>query len=221
MTELEVFLTLATAHAIAVISPGPDFAIVARYSLAYGRHIAMWTALGIGTGILVHVFYSIVGLGILIATNELTFSIFKYTGVVYLLFLSYQGWQSGEQHRKRQADIAGEGSANRVSSLVRTPKALKAYRDGLLTNALNVKASMFFLALFLLVTYDSLPALQILYGFYLAIATAFYFCLLAWFFARFHPLFRRHLVIIEKGTALLLAFLALLLVLFAGQPDFS
>jgi len=225
MNELEVFITLAIAHAIAVVSPGPDFAIIVRYSLVYGRNMAMWTSIGIGTGILVHVFYSIIGIGILVATNQLIFTIFKYTGAAYLLFLAYQGWRSGEQHKKRQSQKTEKREAEEnllyLQYRNKTPKAFKAYCDGLLTNALNIKASMFFLALFLLVTYDSLLVLQLFYGLYLAVATASYFCLLSWFFAKFHPVFRHHLVSIEKGTALLLAFLAFLLVLFTGQPDFG
>ena len=243
MNELEVFITLAIAHAIAVVSPGPDFAIIVRYSLVYGRNLAMWTSMGIGTGILVHVFYSIVGIGILVATNQVIFTIFKYTGAAYLLFLAYQGWRSGEQHKKKQEAEKAEKAeqaeqaekaeqteqkqaaedlpSQQYKNNQQTPKPFKAYRDGLLTNALNIKASMFFLALFLLVTYDSLPVFQLFYGLYLAVATACYFCLLSWFFAKFHPVFRHHLASIEKGTALLLAFLALLLILFTGQPDFS
>lgn len=220
MNELEIFITLAIAHAIAVVSPGPDFAIIVRYSLVYGRSMAMWASMGIGTGILVHVFYSIIGIGILVATNELIFTIFKYIGAAYLFFLAYQGWRSGEQHKQREEKKKVEEDLPN-SQLTKTPGTFKAYCDGLLTNALNVKASMFFLALFLLVTYDSLPVLQLFYGLYLAVATACYFCGLSWFFAKFHPIFRHHLASIEKGTALLLAFLAFLLILFAGQPDFS
>ena len=51
MTE---FFTVVVLHMFAVMSPGPDFFLVSRQSIRYGRTIALWTAGGIGTGILFH-----------------------------------------------------------------------------------------------------------------------------------------------------------------------
>ena len=51
------FFTVALIHLLAVASPGPDFAIVVRESVAFGRRIGLFTALGVGVGILVHVAY--------------------------------------------------------------------------------------------------------------------------------------------------------------------
>ena len=222
MTELEVFAALAFAHAIAVVSPGPDFAIITRYSIVYGKDTAFWTSLGIGSGILVHVFYSIVGLGILIATNSFIFNSFKYAGAAYLLFLAYQGWRSGERHRKDKLSIEMPSKQdNKTSPAAPLPQPMKAYRDGLLTNALNAKASMFFIALFLLLTYDSPLLLQVVYGAYLSLATILYFFLLSWFYAGFRPFLQAHIGLIEKGTALVLAFFALMLAFFTGQPNFG
>ena len=55
------FLTVALIHLLAVASPGPDFAIVVRESVAHGRRAGTWTAVGVGTGIFVHVAYSLLG----------------------------------------------------------------------------------------------------------------------------------------------------------------
>ncbi|HTO03146.1 MAG TPA: LysE family transporter, partial [Opitutus sp.] len=60
------FGKVALAHLLAVMSPGPDFAVVLRQSLGYGRRIAIWTSVGIGTAILLHVTYSLLGIGLLI-----------------------------------------------------------------------------------------------------------------------------------------------------------
>ena len=57
------FSEVALAHLLAVASPGPDFAIVLKQSLTHGRRTAIWTSLGIGTAILLHVMYSLLGLG--------------------------------------------------------------------------------------------------------------------------------------------------------------
>ena len=66
---LNEFYIIAIAHIFAVISPGPDFALVTRQSFMYGRKIALYTSLGIATGILIHVFYIIFGFTLL-STNE-------------------------------------------------------------------------------------------------------------------------------------------------------
>ena len=152
MTELEVFLTLAFIHFVAVISPGPDVTLIVRYSLGYGRRIAVPAALGIGSGIFVHVMYSILGLGILIATHPLVFSILKLIGASYLLFIAYQGWFSASS-QKDKIQLKEK----------RTPARIKAFRTGFLTNALNIKATIFFFSLFILFARLAIP-LRYLYG---------------------------------------------------------
>ena len=67
MQYMNEFLTIALVHLVAVASPGPDFAVVIRNSVAYGRRIAMYTSIGIGLAILLHVAYSLVGLSGVIA----------------------------------------------------------------------------------------------------------------------------------------------------------
>ncbi len=74
------FSQVALAHLLAVASPGPDFALVLRQSLTHGRRTALWTSLGIGTAILLHVTYSLLGLGLLIRSSALWFGVVKYAG---------------------------------------------------------------------------------------------------------------------------------------------
>ncbi|HKB58328.1 MAG TPA: LysE family transporter, partial [Lacunisphaera sp.] len=57
------FLTIAVAHALAVASPGPDFALVLRQSLTHGRRTAIWSSIGVGCGISIHIVYCLLGLG--------------------------------------------------------------------------------------------------------------------------------------------------------------
>ncbi len=61
-------------------SPGPDFAMVVRQSLAHGRRAAIWTSIGIGTAILVHVTYALLGIGILLRTSPAAFTAVKFAG---------------------------------------------------------------------------------------------------------------------------------------------
>lgn len=63
------FLTLALIHFLAVIIPGPDFIVTVRQSTLYGHRIGCITALGIGCGISVHVFYTLIGVGLILSQN--------------------------------------------------------------------------------------------------------------------------------------------------------
>ena len=64
------FLGLALVHFLAVLLPGPDFAVTVRHSVRYGYLIGCLTALGIGVGISIHVLYTLVGLGIIIQQSS-------------------------------------------------------------------------------------------------------------------------------------------------------
>ena len=83
------FLTIASVHLLAVASPGPDFAIVLKHSISFGRRAAIITSIGVGVGILIHVAYSLLGIGILIKTTPVLFQVFSYIAAAYLLYL---GW---------------------------------------------------------------------------------------------------------------------------------
>lgn len=161
------FLTVAAVHLLAVASPGPDFAMVLRQSLVAGRKAAIWTSIGIGAGILVHVVYTLLGLGLVISQSIQLFNLIKYVGAAYLLFV---GWKSlraqpSENHALEQ------GLAQRDYPISR------ALRIGFLTNALNPKATLFFLSLFsLIIKPDTPQVIQVSYGLYMSVATAVWFC---------------------------------------------
>lgn len=71
----------------AVISPGPDFVMVSRNSLSLSRRAGILTALGIGLGVLVHVSYTLLGIGVLISESPGLFNILKLIGATYLVWL--------------------------------------------------------------------------------------------------------------------------------------
>ncbi len=165
------FLTIAVAHLLAVASPGPDFAIMLRQALCQSRRNALLCAAGIGVGILVHVTYSLLGIGLLIQQSVLLFSVLKVVGALYLSWIAIQCL------RARAGGIHVEtGHAPRQS-------AWAAFRLGFLTNALNPKATLFFVALFSVVISPGTPlSVQAGYGVYMAMATGVWFSLVAVFF---------------------------------------
>lgn len=175
MTWLPEFFTIVVVHLLAVASPGPDFAMVLRQSVISGRRTALYTSLGIGAGILVHVIYCLLGLGLVISRSIVLFNLVKLIGAAYLI---YVGWQSLRARPAALNEIDQMQSPTQLS-------ARRAFRIGFLTNVLNPKATLFFLSLFSLVIKPQTPlVVQFGYGLYMALATAVWFCALSVFLTR-------------------------------------
>lgn len=154
---LQEFLPLAIAHLIAVASPGPDFAVVTKNTINYGKKYGRITALGVGIAILLHVTYAILGFSLIVKSNPTLFNIIKYGGAAFLLYLGIMSLISNSSKASEEKDI----EQNMTSK--------KAFRQGFLTNALNVKAMLFFLFLFTSIV-DSKTGVntKILYGLWLS-----------------------------------------------------
>ena len=193
MPYLNEFLTIALVHLVAVASPGPDFAVVVRNSLAYGRRIAIYTSIGIGLAILLHVGYSLVGLSVVIATTPWLFKTFSYLAAGYLLYLAYGALKSGPSEPPVNTDATvsnseGNPADNKAVSIsesntnaIPSITVQKALWIGFLTNGLNPKATLFFLSLFTaIIDIDTPFTIKLGYGIYLAIATGLWFCFLSY-----------------------------------------
>lgn len=200
------FLTVAFIHLLAVASPGPDFAVVVRESVTYGRRAGTWTALGVGSAIFLHVTYSLLGIGLIVSQSIVLFNALKWLAAAYLLYIGLKAL------RARPADpAAAESSAAPVQRTARG-----AYVAGFVTNGLNPKATLFFLSLFTVVINPHTPLLvQAGYGVYLACATAAWFCLVALLFsqqrvrsgfARMGHWFDRMMGVVLIGLGIKLAF---------------
>ncbi|MFZ3202761.1 MAG: LysE family transporter [Pseudomonas sp.] len=169
------FFTVALIHLLAVASPGPDFAIVVRESVAFGRRAGIFTALGVGTGIFVHVAYSLLGIGLIVSQSIVLFNALKWLAAAYLLYIGIKAL------RAKPADPARAELS--LEQAVRSPRA--AFVTGFVTNGLNPKATLFFLSLFTVVIDPHTPlTVQAGYGLYLALATALWFCLVAMLFSQ-------------------------------------
>jgi threonine/homoserine/homoserine lactone efflux protein len=166
---LREFIEIAILHFLAVASPGPDFAVTARYSLAYGRRIGRYVALGIGAGILIHVAYSLLGVTLIIHRYQWVYATLLLVGALYLGWI---GWQAIQAKAAQQAPTAASAAGQLAPG--------KAFRVGFITNGLNVKATLFFMALFTAVIDPATPTLiKTGYGLYMAVATGAWFTLLA------------------------------------------
>ncbi len=167
------FGAIALAHGLAVASPGPDFALILRQSLRYGRTTAIRSAFGIGCGILVHVSYALLGLGLLVRNSPMGFTILKVAGTGYL---AWMGWRALQSRGPTHLMVEDE-----------TPPGARrgAWRRGFLTNVLNPKAALFFVTLYTtLVSPDTSRGWQAVYGAWMAVWTFGWFSLVAALFAR-------------------------------------
>jgi RhtB (resistance to homoserine/threonine) family protein len=169
------FSKVALAHLLAVASPGPDFAMVLRQSLLHGRRTATWTSFGVGSAILLHVAYSLLGLGLILKSSPLAFSVVKYAGAAYLGWVGVQAL-----HTKPRAVFSLENTSARL-----VPTARAAWLAGFFTNALNPKATLFFIALFATVISPQTPKwIQAGYGAWMVVATVAWFSIVAAVFTR-------------------------------------
>ncbi|MEX1033548.1 MAG: LysE family transporter [Cellvibrionaceae bacterium] len=193
------FLTVVIVHLLAVASPGPDFAIMLRQALFQCRSNAMLSAAGIGLGILVHVSYSLLGIGLLIQQSIALFTILKIVGAAYLTWIAIHALRS------KAGGIHVESTGNSSQT------GMAAFRLGFLTNVLNPKATLFFVSLFSVIISPGTPAwVQAGYGIYMAFATGLWFAGVAVFFtlSRVRRVFNRFGYWLDRlmgGLLLLLA----------------
>ncbi len=172
---LAQFLTVAAVHFLAVVSPGPDFAIVTKNSLLYSRKTGIYTSVGIALGIMIHVAYSLLGIGFLISQSIVLFSTMKYLGAAYLIYIGYKSLRAKPASENVGSDVL-------KSSSDISPRS--ALWSGFLTNALNPKASLFFLALFTQIIDVTTPkAIQFMFGIEMMIITFVWFAFLALVFS--------------------------------------
>ncbi|MGD1031309.1 MAG: LysE family transporter [Opitutaceae bacterium] len=174
------FLRVAVVTILAVISPGPDFAIVLKQSLNHGHRAAVWTAIGIGTGLCLHVTYSLLGLGVLIRSSQAAFTVLKFAAAAYFAWLGITDLRS----RPRDPEVRGAPESGAPEG-PGSPSRRAAWRTGFMVNALNPKVTLFFVALFAAVISPRTPKLlQAGYGLWVPLTATSWFCLVGYVFTR-------------------------------------
>jgi RhtB (resistance to homoserine/threonine) family protein len=199
---LPSFLTLTVIQMLGVMSPGPDFAVVMRNSLIYTRKIGVLTAIGVSLGILVHLAYILLGVGVAITKTPWLFYLFKYCGAAYLMYIGIKGLLV-KTHVQKIADSHEH---------LRTISSFAALRTGFFTNAINPKAMLFFLSLLPAFITPSKPNLVIaIYGGIIISTTLIWFTCVAVCFSnqRLRSFFDDHKHIVERVTGGLLILLGI------------
>jgi threonine/homoserine/homoserine lactone efflux protein len=138
MTSVTQFVGFGGVVLLGAMSPGPDFAVVVRRSAVSGRLHGMAVATGIAVGVFVWVVASTTGIAALLAASATAFTVVKVAGAAYLLYLGAKALRSAlRTGGALKLDLPDPGRRS----------ALAAFAEGLLTNVLNPKAALFFVAL--------------------------------------------------------------------------
>ena len=173
MTPLAELLAVSAITILAVISPGPDFAMVTRNSYLFGRRTGLLCALGIALGVQVHVAYTMFGVSLLMHHAHALLSIVKLAGAAYLIWIGIQTLRNRKAIRV-DADAADDAPA--VSGMA-------ALRMGFLTNALNPKTTLFVVSTYTQVVNAHTPTpVQFGYGLFMSAAHWAWFSIVAWCF---------------------------------------
>jgi threonine/homoserine/homoserine lactone efflux protein len=120
---------------IVVLIPGTGAVFTVSTGILQGRRASLWAALGCTLGIVPHLLATIAGLAAIMHTSALAFSLLKYAGVLYLLYLAYATWRD-----RSGFAIQDSGEARQQVS------AMRLVVKAILLNLLNPKLTIFFLA---------------------------------------------------------------------------
>jgi RhtB (resistance to homoserine/threonine) family protein len=134
MESTSYWLLFFSAALAINISPGPDMIYILSKTVAQGKKIGIASSLGVCTGALVHVFAAALGLSAILATSAIAFSIVKFIGAAYLIYLGIQALRSKgisfEMPDRKRIDTT----------------AWKAFRQGAIVDIFNPKVAIFFMA---------------------------------------------------------------------------
>jgi RhtB (resistance to homoserine/threonine) family protein len=162
--------SLMAIFSFAIVVPGADTAMVMRQAIVHGRKAAILTSFGIGTSLMFHVTYTILGLGLVISQSIMLFNVIKWAGVAYLIYIGIQSLRAGSTDLETGVVSDAEKAAPQ--------SAFKGFALGFMANALNPKPVFFFLSIFSTVVSHDTPA-AVKFGYGLVMAA----CLITWFVA--------------------------------------
>ncbi|MBX4952596.1 LysE family translocator [Rhizobium binae] len=133
--SFEAWLAFAAASAIMLAIPGPTILLVVSYALGHGRRTAFATVSGVALGDFTAMTASLFGLGAVLATSAALFTILKWIGGAYLIWLGIKLWR---------APVIGEPVADNDN--LPEEKSLKIFLHAYVVTALNPKSIVFFVA---------------------------------------------------------------------------
>ena len=115
------------------VSPGPDMIYIVTRTVAQGRRAGFLSSFGVCSGGLVHVAAAALGLSVVLATSAVAFTVVKYAGAAYLVYLGIRAFRS-------------HGGIEIEPGKVKSASGWRIYREGVLIDVLNPKTALFFMA---------------------------------------------------------------------------
>ncbi|MFC7442049.1 LysE family transporter [Laceyella putida] len=150
--NIGTWITVLTLGVLVVLSPGPNWAVTIKNGI-YSKRTGLATVFGMAAGTLIHISYCLIGIGVLVSQSILLFNLIKWAGAIYLIYIGVKSLFSKKNNREWITTGKKE-----LTSWV-------AFYNGFLTDLLNPKATLFYLALFTQVIHSETPlVIQFLYG---------------------------------------------------------
>ncbi|MBP2655781.1 MAG: Lysine exporter protein [Firmicutes bacterium] len=167
-----MFFEIFLIGILAGISPGPDFFIVMKNSLEYGKKIGIASAIGIATALLIHASYTIFGLALVLQKYIYIFKAIQILGACYLAYLGIQAIKATFSNKKMDFDYSPNIHDNKT--------VLQGFNNGFLCNILNPKAFLFFLSIFSQFITPATPGwVEWIYGLEVVLAVGGWFVILS------------------------------------------
>ncbi|MDJ0629378.1 MAG: LysE family translocator [Rhodobacter sp.] len=159
--DFQLWLAFVAASTALLLIPGPTVLLVLSYALSQGRRVALATAAGVALGDLVAMSASLAGLGALVLASATLFSVLKWAGAVYLVWLGIKLWRSAPRAQLAMYDMAAGPSGRGV------------FGHAAAVTALNPKSIAFFIAFvpqFMVPAAPLMPQFAILIGTFVGLA---------------------------------------------------
>lgn len=131
MSSIQNFWLFFALSWVLIITPGPDLIYVVTRGISQGKTAGVISAVGVTLGILVHTLFAALGLSIILKTSAIAFVVVKTVGAIYLIYLGIKSLVT-----RHDIDLAQ----------VRHLSQRKLFAQGLITNTLNPKVALFFMA---------------------------------------------------------------------------
>lgn len=132
MIPAESLLLFFAASALLALAPGPDNIFVLTLSALHGRRAGWIVTLGLCSGLVVHTLAVAVGIAAIFQASELAFTVLKFAGAAYLLYLAWGAFRASAARLEAKDDVRIDAG--------------RLYRRGIVMNLTNPKVSIFFLA---------------------------------------------------------------------------
>jgi RhtB (resistance to homoserine/threonine) family protein len=134
-------VAFATIAGLLTLTPGADTMLVMRNVMARGRGAGLFTALGSCCSVFLHATLSALGLSLILVRSAMAFEVVKFIGAGYLIWLGIQALRQAFRRQHSESETAGQ-AGGRVASV----KGQRSFLEGLLSNILNPKVAVFYLA---------------------------------------------------------------------------